>query len=83
VAERLEADGIELVDPPRADGLVGDQARLLEHAEVLRDCGAADGEPTGEHPNGLRPGEQSLDDRAARGIAEGMELQRLVSLHER
>jgi hypothetical protein len=49
-----EAVGVESVDAAVADGLVGDQPRVLQDLEVLRDGWPADGQTIREFANGAR-----------------------------
>ena len=61
---------VEPVEPARALRLVDDQARLLEHLQVLGDRRTADGEPAGELADRLRAVGQRLEDRAPRRVRE-------------
>ena len=60
---------------------VGHQPRGLEHLQVLRDRGPADGELAGQRAHGRRPFEEPLEDRPARGVAQRGPACRRVSLH--
>lgn len=68
-AERIESGVVELVQPPCARILVGDQTGAFEYPEVLRDGRAADGEVGGELADGQRAIEEAGEDGAAGGIA--------------
>jgi hypothetical protein len=73
--------GVDLVQPSGADRPVQDQARLLEHPQVLRDRRTADGQEPRELPNRGRPLDEQLEDGAPRRVTERRK-SILVSLHE-
>lgn len=64
---------MEPVEPPRAFGAVGDEAGLLEQAQMARDRGAADRQCVGELLDRAVTGAQQLEDRAPLGVAERVE----------
>jgi hypothetical protein len=64
---------IDLVDAPRAYGVIGYQPGILEHSQVLRDGRAADGERTRDIDHGEWAVRKPLEDGAPTGIAEGVE----------
>jgi hypothetical protein len=72
-AQARDALGIKLIETTGTDGLVEDKPRVLEHFEVLRDGGTADGEGAGELIDGERPSGELLEDGHAGCIAEGIE----------
>ena len=72
-AQRREAAGVQPVDTLGPDGGIGDEAGVLEHAQVLRDGGAAHGQAGRELADGVRPFRDELEDAAPRGIGEGGE----------
>ena len=80
-SEQGESSRIEFVYSPCAHRAVRDQARILEHTQVLRDRGPADGKPMSEHADRAGDGEQALDYHPARRIAEGIQLDSMVSMH--
>jgi len=73
----------ELVDPPGAVGAIGHQPGLLEHPQVLGNCGAADRQLRGELTDRLGPAGQALEDGPPGRIPQGCETRRSVSFHER
>src|SRR5207253_8482212 len=60
---------------------IGHEARLLQHAQVLGDRGAADGKVAGDLADRQRTVDQALEDRPPRRVAERVELRLLVSVH--
>ncbi len=72
-----------MVQPPRPKGVIRNQVGLLQNTQVLRDCGAANGKSLGQFADGQRPTEQPVQDCSPGGIAESIELRRLVSNHLR
>lgn len=83
-AERIEACRVDLVKPPIPIASIGNEARRLEHCQVLRDRRPADRELSGELAHRRRPLLQELvDNGAAHGFAERIELEFLVSVHLR
>lgn len=80
-SEQRESSRIQFVHSSCACRAVRDEPRILEHSQVLRDGGTADGKPMSEHADRARAGEQALDYRAASGIAEGIQLDSMVSIH--
>ena len=72
-----------MVQPPRPGGVIDNEVGLLQNPQVLRDCGAANGEPLGQFANRQGPTEQAVQNGAPGGIAESVELRRLVSSHLR
>ena len=64
---------VELVDAPRPGPTVADQARVLQHAQVLRNCRPA----YGQHPSQLihrhGPAGELLEDGHAGSIPQGFE----------
>jgi hypothetical protein len=82
-ADGVESGGVQLVKATVAVGGVGDEAGLLEDFEVLGDGGAGDGEVFGELADGEWAAREAREDGSAGGIAEGVELGVLVSVHLR
>jgi hypothetical protein len=73
VSDVFQGRRLELAGPPLRHAAARDQARALEHLEVLRDGGKA-------HPEGLRqlgdrslPRRESGEDRAPRRVGESRE----------
>jgi hypothetical protein len=65
---------VQPVQPPRSLGAVGDEARLLEQAQVPGDRRAADRQRVGELLDGaVAAVREQLDDRAAMRVAERVE----------
>jgi hypothetical protein len=64
---------VEAVEPPRPLGAVGDEAGVLEQAEMAGDRGAADRQRVGDLPDRSVAGGEQLDDRAAVRVAERVE----------
>ena len=85
VTERVNAGGIELVQPAVADWLIDHEMGLLEHAQVLRDGRAADGKVACELANRHGAVEQTLENRPPGGVAQRCQLSvhrhMLVSIH--
>lgn len=74
VASQLnEPVGGQRVDAAAALGAHGDQARVLEDAEVLRDSGLRDAQGDGQLTHGVGAGAQSLHQFAPCAIGEGVE----------
>src|SRR5258708_36411665 len=65
---------VELVDAARSLGVIGYEARVLEHLEVLRDRWAADGERAGDVDHGERTAREAAEDGASHGVAQGGQL---------
>ena len=82
-ADGVEAGGVELVEAAVAVGGVGDEASLFEDFEVLGDGGAGDGKVFGELADGEWAAGEADEDGTAGGVAEGVELGVLVSVHLR
>jgi hypothetical protein len=61
---------VHLVEAAGADLAVDHQPRVLEDLEVLRDRRAADRELAGELADRERPGDEALEDRLSRGVAQ-------------
>jgi hypothetical protein len=59
---------------------MADEARILEDAEMLGDCGAAHRDLRGEVAHGLGAAPEELEDLPAGRVAEGVE-RVSVSLH--
>src|SRR6266568_3151899 len=73
VGDALERIGLEPAGPPLRLAAALDQARALEHLQVLGDGGKADVEGLGEfHHRDFARGE-AREDRAPRGVGEGGE----------
>ncbi len=70
LALALRGEGVEVA---RAARRVLNEPGVGEHAQVLADRGAADGQPARELADGQRTLAQALDDAPAHGIAEGVE----------
>jgi hypothetical protein len=73
--------GIELIETPVSRGTVHHEICLLQNAEVLRNSGPADRKLPRKLADGARPGDKAGEDVAAGGVAEGVKLQVLVSVH--
>ena len=82
-AQRADTVGVELIDATGAHGLVDHQPGVLEHLQVLRDGGTADGKLAGELADGARAICEMLEDRAPGRVAECRPPISSVSLHER
>src|SRR5207248_7070701 len=72
-AQLIEALWVHVVDPPGPDRRVIDEARVLQHLQVLRDGGPADGQVAGKLSDGLRPLGEPLEDRSPGGITKSVE----------
>ena len=75
---QVRADGVDPlvvqpVQPARPLGTIGHEPRLLQHAQVSRDRGAADRELVGELPDRPISRPEQLDERTPVGIAERIE----------
>jgi len=80
-AERRQPFGVDAVEPAVADLPDVNKPGLFQDAQVLRNRRPADREPARQRPYRERPVDESLEDRAAGRVAEGVELPRLVSIH--
>src|SRR5262245_5074396 len=84
-AQAVDARGVQSVQPAVADRLIDHEMGVLEHTQVLRDGGAADGKRARELTNRDRAVEQTFENRPARGIAQrgqlGVHRRMLVSIH--
>src|SRR3954469_25893391 len=69
----LQGPWTELVDPPAPLAALGDEVGLLEHFEVLRNGRKGDAERFGELAGGLLSFPQRGEDRASRGMGDGVE----------
>ena len=67
---RGDARRVEPVDPPGAGHVLGDEARLLEHLEVLGHRRAADRQRVGQLADRAWSLGQAFDDGAARGVTQ-------------
>lgn len=83
VAEERNALSVQFVDAAGASAAVTHQASLLEHAQVLRNGRAGDGQTGGEFVDRARMGTEHLKDSQASGIAQGGEAVLYVSVHLR
>ena len=72
-AQQLEAGRVEPVDPPGADGLVGDEVGRLQGPEVLGHRGPADGQALGQLADRQRAVGELLHDGATGLVAEELE----------
>ncbi len=70
LAERAKAVRIDVVDAARAFGAVGDQARLLQYLEVLRDRGSAHRKRARELAHRRGSGLEPFEDLAAGRVRE-------------
>jgi hypothetical protein len=70
VAQRSEADGVELVDVPRPFLVPAYQARVLKHLQVLGDSGPAHRQLRGQLTNREGAVGQSGNNRAPRSVCE-------------
>ncbi len=81
VAQGGNAIGIQFVDAASAVAAISDQSRILEHAQMLRDRGAGDGDASGQIVDGAGMlADQGKDSQAGR-IAESGEAGLYVSIH--
>src|SRR5690606_34260961 len=62
---------IQVVDAAGSVAPIAHEASVLEHLQMLRDGRPADRQPGGELPDGTRSCRETLEDRAARWIAQG------------
>jgi len=74
LANRFEAFGVQPVQAASALCGIGDQLRVFEDAQVLGNSRPADGEGMRQGPDADRPVEEAIEDSAASGVAEGIEL---------
>lgn len=82
VPQRVDARGVELVNPPVTLGTIDHQPRIFQNAEMLGDGGPADGEFAGQLAHRPRAVEEPLEDRPPGRITQGIQLLRmLVSNH--
>ena len=72
-AQLVEAADLDLVDPARALPSRANEPRALEDLEVLRDRGAAHVKPFGHAAHRLRTATEALEDRAPRGVRQGLD----------
>jgi hypothetical protein len=70
-AEKVHALWIDFVDVASADCPIRDESSLLEHPQVLRDRGPADGEPLREFAHRLGTTRQVLKNLASSCISKG------------
>jgi hypothetical protein len=80
-AQRQEAVGVQLVDSPRAHGLVHDELRILKDPKVLRYRRPTHRERAGELADRKRAVEEPGDDRTSRWVPQRIELAIKVSIH--
>jgi hypothetical protein len=80
-AHRLDARGIERVDPPVADRAVSDELGALQDSQVLRDCRAGHREIARKLADRQGTVEQAFEDRASRRVAKRVHLRMWVSNH--
>ena len=73
VAHPQQPVRLDPVEAPRAVLAVADEARVLEHAQVLRDGRPADRQSVGELADRARPRLQRLEDASPCRVAEGVE----------
>ncbi len=69
-AQARNAFGIQLVKPACSGPGVGHQAGILQHAQMLRYGGAADGQSSRQFVHGNRSRRELLKDGHAGGIAQ-------------
>lgn len=72
-AQKGDTLRIQLIQTPRTGFAIGDQTRVFEHTEVLRDRGPADRQLSGKLIYGDRAISELLKDGHAGGIAQGVE----------
>src|SRR4029453_5274469 len=65
-----EPRGIDLVEPSCAIPTIADEADVLEHLQVLRDGGPADGQLARQVTDRSRPVGEPIEDRLARRVPE-------------
>src|SRR5262249_46231812 len=80
-AKRAETVRVELIDAVLSRAAVDDEARILQHLQVLRDGRPADRQLARELGDGLRPPGQPLEDGPPGRVAKGRPAVRSVSLH--
>jgi hypothetical protein len=64
---------VELIESPGSGAAIHNEARILEHLEMLRDRGTGDRHGVGKLVDGKRPGSQLLKDSHAGSIPQGIE----------
>src|SRR3954454_1643371 len=69
LTQRRQAGWVGLIDAPVPQRPVDHQARVLEHPQVLRDCGAADGQLAGQFADGPGTLSDAGEDLASRRVA--------------
>jgi hypothetical protein len=73
VAQSLQRLGLQVIQPPIAARLAGDQTCGLQHAQVHRDGWAAHRHALGDLPHGEWPGSQAPHDSPPGGMAQSVE----------
>lgn len=64
---------VKAVKVPRADLLIGNKTRSVQHSQVARDGGTADRQLVGNLLDRSRASREQLDDRTAVRVAKGIE----------
>ena len=83
LAQRVEAAGVQGIEPPCSFGPVDDEAGELQDAKVLGDRRPADRKPAGKLADGLGPVEEARQNGLPGGIRKSMKLLNRVSVHLR
>jgi hypothetical protein len=65
--------GVQLIKAAGAGTAIGDQARVFEHAQVLRDSGTADRKLASQFVDGDGSGRELLEDGHSGRVAQGIE----------
>jgi hypothetical protein len=71
--EAIEARMMNAASAHPAEFFGADEAGVFENLKMLADCGEGDAQPFSEARDGGGCGADAVEDRAARGIAQGME----------
>ena len=83
LAQGINGLGIDGIHPPGPGGSICYQVGAFGHAEMLRNRRPAHRELAGKFAHGQGTVKQTRQDGAPRGIAEGVELGFMVSIHLR
>lgn len=82
-AQERNAFGIQLIEAAGAVFAAGNQARILEHTQMLRDGGPADGQGSRQLVHGYGAGGELLQDGHTGGVSQGFKAGLQVSIHLR
>lgn len=83
VAQQRDTFGIQFIDAARAVAAVANQAGLLQHTQVLRNCGPRNRKAGSQFVNCTRVIPEQFENRQAGGIAQGGKARLYVSAHLR